>query len=183
MSDKEQSGYRTPEIANLQVLGTNIDIIIDDNACNANGADGLFTNSSIYLRSVYPSRDRYFVVLFHELTHAVIDELAPQFGIELEEILVNCISKTLGSVTETMVAVYEHIASGDTTDMPLESSEMPCEATETPNIGDDKEETPESLRDPSESHIEPCKDNSLISDRSSRIDALNDIYYGDERRY
>lgn len=84
--------YVTPIKGRIQIIGEDIDIIIDDEKCDHEDADGLYQHKTIYLRSEYPSVKEYAYVYRHECFHALCDLLGIQLDIHTEEVLAHRVS-------------------------------------------------------------------------------------------
>lgn len=84
--------YLTPIKGSIYIIGTKIDIIIDDNRLDLEEADGLYTGQTIILRSQYDTIKEYLRVYRHECIHALCDSLGIQLDHNLEEILAHTIS-------------------------------------------------------------------------------------------
>lgn len=84
--------HQTPNKEHVMIMGTTIEIVIDDERCDEEEADGLYTAETIYLKSSYPSFDEYKRVYAHECIHALCEILGAQLDHNLEEILAHRIS-------------------------------------------------------------------------------------------
>lgn len=84
--------FITPDRRELKILGQTIDIIIDDEFCDKESADGLYQGHQIILRSRYESHSEYQRILRHEAFHALCDLLGCQLDHHLEETLAHRVS-------------------------------------------------------------------------------------------
>ena len=84
--------YITPIKGRIEIMGHPIDIIIDDDKCDREEADGLYQAETIYLRSEYPSAKEYFRIYRHECFHALCDLLGIQLDHHMEETLAHRVS-------------------------------------------------------------------------------------------
>lgn len=87
--------YKTPKkLKKLNVMGTDVPIIIDDAFCASQGAMGLHVGGKIVLLSQYNSVTDYVDTLSHEVFHALNYILGTQLDQNLEEILANTMGQT-----------------------------------------------------------------------------------------
>ena len=84
--------FITPIKEVITIMGTDIDIIIDDDKCDREEADGLYQCETIYLRSEYKDVKEYKRVYSHECFHALCDILGIQLDHHTEEILAHRVS-------------------------------------------------------------------------------------------
>jgi hypothetical protein len=84
--------YDTPIKGSINIMGTKIDIIIDDYKLLEYDADGLYHDNTIYLKSEYEDIKHYLTSYRHEAIHALCDILGVQLDDRLEEILAHRIS-------------------------------------------------------------------------------------------
>ena len=84
--------YLTPIKGYIEIIGHRIPIIIDDEHCDQNAADGLYQSETIYLKSSYPSVKEYLRVYRHECFHALCDLLGVQLDHHMEETLAHRVS-------------------------------------------------------------------------------------------
>lgn len=84
--------FITPIKLQVSILGEPIDIIIDDEKCDKENADGLYTDNTIYLRSKYSTKQEYRRIYAHECFHALCDLLGCQLDHNLEETLAHRVS-------------------------------------------------------------------------------------------
>jgi hypothetical protein len=84
--------YITPIKGNINIMGTEISVIIDDDTCNIEEADGLFQSETIYLRSEYEDIREYLRIYRHECFHALCEILGIQLDHHVEEILAHRVS-------------------------------------------------------------------------------------------
>lgn len=87
--------YETPIKGSVQILGTIINIVIDDESCEAEEAAGFYRNETIYLRSSYDDLRAYLDTYRHECIHALCEVLGVQLDHHTEEILANTIAKMI----------------------------------------------------------------------------------------
>lgn len=93
--------FRTPKkLTMFPILGTDIQIIIDDKHCDKENALGLYTDNRIILRSRYEDETEFIDTFTHECIHALHFTLGCQFDDTLEEILAN----TTGHMVAQLVA-------------------------------------------------------------------------------
>lgn len=84
--------FTTPNKQRIFIMGTEISIVLDDDKCNDENADGLCDGDTIYLRTSYQSREHYRRVYAHECFHALCEILGCQLDIHLEETLAHRVS-------------------------------------------------------------------------------------------
>ena len=84
--------FTTPLREAVTLLGTDIQIEIDDNKLDAQGADGLYQHELITLRSSYSDHKEFRRVYIHECVHALCDLLGIQLDVHTEEVLAHRIS-------------------------------------------------------------------------------------------
>lgn len=84
--------FITPNIKQIEIIGEQIDIVIDDDYCEREEADGLYSGKTIYLKSSYQDVKEYLRVYRHECIHALCDSLGIQLDHNLEEILAHRVS-------------------------------------------------------------------------------------------
>ena len=84
--------YSTPNKEQINIMGTLIDVIIDDDKCGAENAAGLYQDETIYLLSEYSSVKEYQRVYAHECFHALCEILGCQLDHHLEETLAHRVS-------------------------------------------------------------------------------------------
>ncbi len=84
--------YITPIKGTINILGHKINIVIDDEYCAREEADGLYSNETIYLCSEYTDMKEYLRVYRHECIHAVCDLLGLQLDHHMEETLAHRVS-------------------------------------------------------------------------------------------
>ena len=125
--------FKTPELGLINILGNEMKIEIDSAMCDNLGADAFFNvaSESITLREEYCNQHRFMVCLTHESIHAIFHELGAQLPIELEEIYVNTISKTLSSLVLALYA--SNICSAIPEDTGCDTEE-PQDSEEPPEI-------------------------------------------------
>ena len=84
--------YATPTKGFVTIMGTKIEICIDDYRCEIEEADGMYQSETIYLKSQYSSVQEYLRVYRHECFHALCDILGIQLDIHAEETLAHRVS-------------------------------------------------------------------------------------------
>ena len=84
--------YQTPLKGSVLIMGTRIDIIIDDEKLEEWEAHGLYHDNKIYLKSEYSDIKDYLETYRHEAFHAMCDILGAQLDDKLEEILAHRMS-------------------------------------------------------------------------------------------
>ena len=84
--------FKTSKIENINILGTDVPVIISTWKCNHQEADGLYECGKIYLREEYEDEDHYRRVFFHECIHALCEILGCQLDHHMEETLAHTVS-------------------------------------------------------------------------------------------
>ena len=86
--------YKSPKkLKKINIMGTDVKIIIDDALCMAHNAAGIYINGHIVLKSVYGGTAEYVDTLTHECFHALSFILGTQMDPHLEEILANTVGQ------------------------------------------------------------------------------------------
>lgn len=86
--------YHTPIKGKIQIMGQDVEIIIDDYKCAQHEADGLTEGTTIYLKSEYEDIKHYLMTYRHECFHALCEILGIQLDIHTEEILAHTVSRS-----------------------------------------------------------------------------------------
>ena len=97
----------------LNVLGIEIPVIIDDDKMLQMGADGVYLDQTIYMRSEYPSSEAHDSALVHEIVHAVMDRLGAQMPLSLEEVF----AESIGNVIAENFVLYKEAPKDDDEDV------------------------------------------------------------------
>jgi len=84
--------YLTPNKVYIEIIGQRIQVVIDDDFCEQQEADGLYQSETIYLKSSYPSAKEYIRIYRHECFHALMDLLGVQLDHHMEETLAHRVS-------------------------------------------------------------------------------------------
>jgi hypothetical protein len=115
--------YKTPKrLKKINIMGTEIKIIIDDVRLAVQGAMGLYSNGTIVLASEYGGTADFVDTFTHECFHALQYIIGTQLDPHLEEVIAN----TTGQMNVHIVnALLKH-----GTFIPPEVEEEVAEATE-----------------------------------------------------
>ncbi len=84
--------FKTPDKHSVTIMGTEVEIIIDDDRCHNEEADGLYSAYTVTLKSEYDDIKHYRRVYAHECFHALCDILGAQLDLHTEEILAHRVS-------------------------------------------------------------------------------------------
>jgi len=90
--------FITPIMEYVDVMGQMIIIEIDDKLCKDEEAEGLFHGGTISLRSQYDTEKHFKTVLYHEMFHALCEELGCQLDIHMEETLAHRVSTMFSGI-------------------------------------------------------------------------------------
>ena len=98
--------YKTPKkLKSINIMGTSINIVINDNNLHQLGAMGKYEEGTITLLSEYRCALDFVDTFTHECFHALQSVLGTQLDPNLEEILAN----TVGQMQIHMINVFlEH---------------------------------------------------------------------------
>lgn len=97
--------YKTPKkIKKINIMGTDVPVVIDDTLCASQGAMGMYSQGTIVLLSSYPSVAEYVDTLSHECFHALNAILGTQLDMTVEEILANTVGQTNVKIINQLLA-------------------------------------------------------------------------------
>jgi hypothetical protein len=98
--------FRTPKkLTKIPVMGTDIQVVIDDKHLEKESALGLYHNNSIILRSKYDTKTEFIDTLSHEVFHALCCILGTQFDDTLEEVIANTLGQTIAKLVSELLTV------------------------------------------------------------------------------
>ena len=87
--------YKTPKrLKKINIMGTEVKIIIDDVRLAVHGAMGLYSNGTIVLASEYAGTADFVDTFTHECFHALQYIIGTQLDPQLEEVIANTMGQT-----------------------------------------------------------------------------------------
>ncbi len=96
--------FKTPKkLKKINIMGTNVHIIIDGARLMSMGAMGLYTNNTIILLPEYESNTDFVDTFTHECFHALSSVLGTQLDPHLEEIIANTMGQTNVHIVNAML--------------------------------------------------------------------------------
>ena len=96
--------FKTPKkLKKINIMGTNVHVIIDGARLASMGAMGLYTNNTIILLPEYEGSADFVDTFTHECFHALSFILGTQLDPHLEEIIANTMGQTNVHIINTML--------------------------------------------------------------------------------
>ena len=98
--------FKVPEsLKQVDVMGIQIPVIIDQSRCEHMGALGLF-DGVIVLREEYEDHGMFMKTLVHEMFHAHCHTIGLQLDIQIEEVLATTSERLFVSASQTFAEIF-----------------------------------------------------------------------------
>ncbi len=98
--------YKTPKkLKKINIMGTDVHVIIDGARLASMGAMGMYTNNTIVLLPEYEGTADFVDTFTHECFHALNHILGTQLDLHLEEIMANTMGQTNVNIINKMLSL------------------------------------------------------------------------------